>query len=67
MPAKEKRKIIPIGEGGKAITLPKPFVEYFHLKPKDEVTVLYDNILIVVPQNAQLSEDKETLLKKLLE
>jgi hypothetical protein len=67
MPAKEKRKIIPIGEGGRAITLPKPFVDYHELKPKDEVQILYDNILVVKPEGVQLSEEKEKLLRQLLE
>ena len=67
MPAVEKRKIIPIGEGGHAITLPKPFVDYYKLKAKDTVQILYDNILVVKPENIQLSEEKEKLLRMLLE
>jgi bifunctional DNA-binding transcriptional regulator/antitoxin component of YhaV-PrlF toxin-antitoxin module len=67
MPALEKRKVLPIGEGGRAITLPKPFAEFYNLEPKDEVTVLYDTILIVVPKGVSLSKSKDTLLKKLLE
>jgi len=67
MPALEKRKIISIGEGGHAITLPKPFVDYHKLKAKDSVQILYDNILVVKPEGLQLSEEKEKLLRMLLE
>jgi bifunctional DNA-binding transcriptional regulator/antitoxin component of YhaV-PrlF toxin-antitoxin module len=67
MPALEKRKVLPIGEGGRAITLPKPFVDYHKIKPKDEVQILYDTILIVRPEGVKLSEEKEALLKQLLE
>jgi len=67
MPALEKRKIIAIGEGGHAITLPKPFVTYHKLRPKDVVEILYDNILIVRPVGTELTQEKEKLLKQLLE
>ena len=67
MPGLVKRRVIAIGEGGNAITLPKPFVNYHGIKPKDEVEVLYDNILIVRPSGIRLSEEKEKLLKELLE
>jgi len=67
MPAKEKRKIIAFGDGGRVISIPKPFVDYHNLKPKDEVEILYDSILIIIPKGAKLSEEKEKLLKQLLE
>ena len=40
MPILVERKLFPIGEGGFAITLPKAWINYHHLKPGDKVEIV---------------------------
>ncbi len=47
MPILVKRKLFKIGEGGVAITLPKAWINYHHLKPGDKVEVIADGDLII--------------------
>jgi len=46
MPHKETRTILQIGNSV-CVTLPKPWVEYFHLKTGDKVTVVSNGDLVV--------------------
>jgi bifunctional DNA-binding transcriptional regulator/antitoxin component of YhaV-PrlF toxin-antitoxin module len=64
MPAKVKRKIIT--ETG-LVSLPKAYRDYHQLEKGDEVTMLYDNVLVVTPKNITLSKEKAQALKELLE
>ena len=67
MPAKERRKIFSIG-GSKGIILPKPLADYFRLTEEDEVDVLYDSLIIIIPDGAQNKfKEREEEIKKLLE
>ena len=47
MPILVERKLFPIGEGGFAITLPKAWINYHHLKPGDKVEIVADVDLII--------------------
>lgn len=64
MPAKVKRKIIT--KTG-LVSLPKAYRDYHKLEKGDEVTMLYDNVLVVTPKSVKLSREKEQALKDLLE
>jgi antitoxin component of MazEF toxin-antitoxin module len=41
------RKLFPIGEGGVAVTLPKAWINYHHLKPGDSVEIIVDGDLTI--------------------
>ncbi len=47
MPILVERKLFPIGEGGFAITLPKAWINYYHLKAGDRVEVIVDGDLTI--------------------
>ena len=47
MPILVERKLFPIGEGGFAVTLPKAWINYHHLKPGDKVEIVADVELII--------------------
>ena len=47
MPLLVERKLFRIGEGGVAITLPKAWINYCHLKPGDTVEVVVDGDLTI--------------------
>jgi len=72
MPAQTKRRVFFVGktnnkEGSAVISLPKDYVRYHELTESKEVTILYDNILVVIPPNVKLPEDKLEMIKRLLE
>lgn len=47
MPLRMERKLFPIGEGGVAVTLPKAWINYHHLKPGDTVEVIVNGDLTI--------------------
>ena len=47
MPSVTKRKVIKFGENGLVITIPKPWANYYQLKPGDKVTLIANKNLIV--------------------
>ena len=68
MPSRENRKVIKLG-GSKAISLPKPFLDYNEIKQGDEVLLIYDSIILIFPKgfDKEKLEKKADLLKMLLE
>jgi len=54
MPSEETRKILRLGSRYKssAVTLPKGWIEYGKMEPGEEVRLLYDGILVVIPPRA---------------
>ena len=42
-----ERKLFKSGEGGIAVTLPKAWINYYHLKPGDKVEIVGDGELII--------------------
>ena len=69
MPSRENRKIINLGKSSKGISLPKPFLDYHSIGKGDNVTLLYNGIILVFPKgtSSKILEDKADLVKKLLE
>ena len=47
MPILVERKLFKIGEGAIAVTLPKAWINYYHLKPGDRVEIVGDGELII--------------------
>jgi virulence-associated protein VagC len=48
MPHKQTRKVIRVGNS-LAVTIPKPWAEYFALSEKDRVIVLSEQDLVITP------------------
>jgi len=72
MPAQTKRKVFFVGktnnkEGSAVISLPKDYVRYHKLTEGKEVIILYDNILVVIPPETNIPQEKMELIKQLLE
>ena len=68
IPSIGKRKVLRQGKS-LAVSLPADFRRYYNLKPKDEVIVLYDGVVIIIPkQEAEILKDpeKRKLIRKLL-
>jgi AbrB family looped-hinge helix DNA binding protein len=66
MPAKSNHKIMKHGTSG-VVVIPKAYRDYYGLKPGDPVTILYDSILIVIPERAKcLLTQKAHLIDQLL-
>jgi len=47
MPILVERKLFKIGEGAIAVTLPKAWTNYYHLKPGDKVEIVGNGELII--------------------
>jgi len=47
MPILVERIVFRVGEGSLAVTLPKPWVTYNHLKPGDTVEVIVDEGVLI--------------------
>jgi len=66
MPAIVKRRIMKHGSSG-VVAIPKEYRDYFELKFGDQVTILYDSLLIIVPKCLErLLEKKKSLIDRLL-
>lgn len=51
MPILVERIVFRVGEGSLAVTLPKPWVTYNHLKPGDTVEVIVDEGVLIQVKN----------------
>jgi len=51
MPILVERKLFKTGEGAIAVTLPKAWTNYFHLKPGDKVEIVGENELVIRLKN----------------
>ncbi len=47
MPIKVKRGLFKVGEYSLAVILPKPWVDYYELKPGDTVEIIADDDLTI--------------------
>jgi len=66
MPAKVKRKIMKHGTSG-VVAIPKSYCNYHDLQHGDEVTVLYDSLLLIVPKKLEsVLQAKKELIDRLL-
>jgi len=70
MPAKTKRKVMKHGTSG-VIAIPSDYRRYHNLEHGKEVTVLYDNLILIIPKDQEKKifsdPEKQKLIKKLLE
>jgi antitoxin component of MazEF toxin-antitoxin module len=60
MPHKQTRKIIKVGNS-LAITIPKPWLRYFGLSEKDQVTILSNGALVVKPEKTRHRPTKASM------
>ncbi len=51
MPILVERKLFKTGEGAIAVTLPKAWTNYYHLKPGDRVEIIGEDELIIRIKN----------------
>jgi len=58
MPHEETRKIIRVGNS-LAVTIPKPWLRYFKLNEKDEVTIISNSNIIIEPRQKQKNKAVE--------
>ncbi|RLI79693.1 hypothetical protein DRP04_08920 [Archaeoglobales archaeon] len=66
MPAEVWRKVMKHGTSG-VIAIPKPYRVYYKLEAGSRVKILYDSILIVVPEALEhVIDEKRELIDKLL-
>lgn len=68
MAGKGQRKVLILGKS-RAITLPQEWAEYYELTDKDQVIVLYNSLLIVIPEKHvdKIMEQSGEQIKNLLE
>ena len=65
MPAKETHKVMRHGTSG-VVVLPKAYRDYHNINPGSRVTVLYDSLLLVIPESQKgLAAEKAELIDKL--
>lgn len=48
-----KRKILRAGKISLAVTLPKGWVDYYELKPGDEVDIISDGSIVIKPHEVK--------------
>lgn len=67
MAGRETRRIINLGKTSKAITLPLPFLDFHRLKAGDTVLLIYNNIMLIGPEELEQSlRDKVEAINQLL-
>ena len=66
MPAKSIRKVLRQGTS-LTITIPIDYRVYHNLKPKDEVVLIYDNAILIIPKNREEEFLKDPIKRKLIE
>lgn len=48
------------------VTIPKPYRDFFELEPGDEVEVLYDSLLLLIPHKYKVDKAKMRQIEKIL-
>ncbi|HDH45388.1 MAG TPA: hypothetical protein ENG66_08440 [Thermococcus sp.] len=68
MPSKETRSLVEIGSKNRsgAITLPKPWLDFWKMKKKAKISIVYDSILVVIPPGYPDKEGIEEKVKDFL-
>jgi len=60
MPIKVERILFRVGEGSLAVTLPKAWITYNHLKPGDTVEVIVnEGVLVRVKERTEAANEAE--------
>ena len=57
MPHKQTRKVIRVGNS-LAVTIPKPWSQYFGLSEKDEVVVLSNGAIVIKPLKPHVGDEQ---------
>jgi len=66
MPAQAKRKLMKLGSSA-VIAIPPDYRKYHHLNLGDEVEILYDSLVLIIPMNRKhLLIEKKELIDALL-
>ena len=66
MPAKVRRKIMRHGTSAVAV-IPKAYRDYHNVNPGSVVTILYDSLLLIVPEGQEdILKEKAELVDQLL-
>jgi len=69
MPGKTKRKVLKQGSSA-VVSIPADYRRYHNLEPGKEVVVLYDSLLLIIPEDKKHileNSEKKKLIDKLLE
>jgi antitoxin component of MazEF toxin-antitoxin module len=68
MPVTDRRKVVEVG-GSLAVTLPKGWVDFFRLRPGEELGLVVDTPVVVFPRGLTREQKVEALekIKKLIE
>ena len=62
MAFKQVRKIIRYGKSSKGIVLPREWLDYYGLSQGDEVVILANEVLVIVPKH--LEQDARRLIER---
>ncbi len=66
IPAKSEHKIMKHGTSG-VVVIPKPYRDYYGLKPGSRVIILYGSLLLIVPKGLEyLLKEKAELIDQLI-
>jgi antitoxin component of MazEF toxin-antitoxin module len=66
MPAKQQGRIFQHGTSG-VVAIPPGYLRYHELKPGDEVTILYDSLVLIIPKKVgDITAAKRKLIDTLL-
>lgn len=67
MPSEVSRKIMKHGTSG-VVAIPMPYRRYHKINTGDEVKVIYNGLLIIIPQGMEhILKKKRELIEKILE
>jgi bifunctional DNA-binding transcriptional regulator/antitoxin component of YhaV-PrlF toxin-antitoxin module len=67
MPAEETRKIMKHGQSSGVIAIPIAYRRYHNIDPGEQVKILYDSLLLIVPKAMEhVLKEKKQLVDKLL-
>jgi antitoxin component of MazEF toxin-antitoxin module len=66
MPARQDGKIFRHGTSG-VVAIPPGYLKYHELNPGDEVAILYDSFVLIIPKKLKgIADQKRELIDKLL-
>lgn len=67
MPAEETRKVMKHGQSSGVVALPIAYRRYHNLDPGDKVKILYDSLLLIIPESMEhILKNRRQLVDKLL-
>jgi len=67
LPAQEERTIMKHGSSG-VVAIPMAYRRYHNLKHGDKVKVVYDNLILIIPEGMEdILQEKKELINQLLQ